>query len=165
MLAKLKQFTWHGFFSNSIVRWWIVGLFFTGANLPLSWLFKDVLLFPAWLATLLGAETVTLLRYFANDRWVFGYPRPSWLRLWQYHVAMASSFVLWYAIANVLYYRYREGFSLFLVQALGNWITLSLDDADTIGFLLAQILATCCSVFWTMVTNFLWIWRKPDPKP
>ncbi len=154
-----------------MVRWWIVGLFFTGLNLPVSWVFKDLLAWPAWLATLLAAEFSTLLRFFVNDRWVFGFPRPTWLRLWQYHLAVAGSFAIWYAIANLLYYNYGERFSQFLVQALSPWAVMSLEEADTTAFLLAQIAATCCSVGWSMIANFLWIWRKrgtPDakaPKP
>ncbi len=142
VLAKLKQFTWQNFLNNPVVRWWIVGLFFTGLNLPLSWIFKDLLNFPVWLATLFASEISTLLRFCVIDRWVFGFPSPTWLRLWQYHVAIASSFVIWWSVTNLLVYQFG------------------------VHYLLAQILATCCSVGWSMVTNFLWIWRKEsDPDP
>jgi len=141
VLTKLKQFTWQGFFANAIVRWWIVGLFFTGLNLPLSWIFVDVFAWPVWLSTLLASEISTLLRFFANDRWVFGFPRPTWLRLWQYHVAIASSFAIWWTATNLLVYQLQ------------------------VNYLLAQIFATCCSVGWSMITNFLWIWRKKHRPP
>ncbi|MBE9117957.1 GtrA family protein [Lusitaniella coriacea LEGE 07157] len=118
-----------------MVRWWAIGLFFTGANIPLLGVMKDVLHIPWLIATLISTEIVTLLRFPLNDRWVFGYPRPTWKRLWQYHVANISSTVIWVSAAN-------------LFPLLG------------IPHLIGAVLATGVSVGWSMMTNFLWVWRK-----
>ncbi|MDB9315156.1 GtrA family protein [Spirulina sp. CS-785/01] len=133
--AKFKTLSPQTFFANSMVRWWIVGLFFTGINIPLLYVFKEWFVFNLFIATFLASEIGTICRFFVNDRWVFGHPRPTWKRLWQYHVAISSSFVIWYSAANYL-------------PRLG------------IHYLIAAILATCLSVGWSMITNFLWIWRK-----
>jgi putative flippase GtrA len=134
-----KKISLKSFASLEIVRWWIVGLLFMGVNIPLVYVFYDLLLLPYMLATLLASEVGTLLRFFVNDRWVFGYLRPTWKRLGQYHLAIASSFVIWWSVTNIL----KE------------W---------GIHHLLAPVLGTCCSVGWSMITNFLWIWRKKDPQ-
>ncbi len=89
---------------------------------------------PLTLATLITAETGTILRFFANDRWVFGHPRPTIARFWQYHVANAGGFVIWWGVSNAL-------------PSLG------------MHYLLASLAATACSVSFSMLTNFLWIWR------
>lgn len=136
---KFKKISLKSFASLEMVRWWIVGLFFTGVNIPILWVLVDLLGLKLWLATLLASEFGTLLRFLVNDRWVFGYLRPTWKRLWQYHLAIASSFVIWYSVANLL----------------PRW---------GIHYLLASILATGCSVGWSMITNFLWIWRKKEQK-
>ena len=128
---------------NSVVRWWIVGLAFTFANIPFLYFLIDILKLPEWFGTLLASEIVTILRFFVNDRWVFGYVFPTWKRLWQYHVANASGFLIWWVITNLLIYRF------------------------SVNYILASILATACSVGWSMVTNFLWIWKpkKEEAKP
>jgi putative flippase GtrA len=139
--VQLKPLSWQKLIDSAIVRWWIVGLFFMGLNIPLLYLFVDGLNFPLWLSTIFASEIGTLLRFLVNDRWVFGHPRPTWQRLWQYHVAIASSFVIWWSVTN----------------ALADWLN--------IHYILASILATCCSVGWSMITNFLWIWRKKTRSP
>lgn len=69
---------------NSVVRWWIVGLFFTFISIPVIYFFDKVLLIPSWLGWLLrsenpqrmppwlslalASELVTILRFFVNDR-------------------------------------------------------------------------------------------------
>ena len=90
-------------------------------------------------ATVSSAELCTIARYVINDTWVFGNPHPTWKRCWEYHVANFSSFFLW----------------SFIIIVLGN--KFHLDHR------LAAVLATVVSVSWSMVTNFLWIWRvKPQ---
>jgi putative flippase GtrA len=133
--VKSKKISLKSFASLEIVRWWIIGLFFTGVNIPLVSVFYDLIGFPYTWATLLASEVGTLLRFLVNDRWVFGYLRPTWKRLGQYHLAIASSFAIWWSVANIL----------------KQW---------GVHYLLAPVFATGCSVGWSMVTNFLWIWRK-----
>lgn len=135
-----------------MVRWWIVGLFFTGLNIPLLGLFKEVLGFPDWSALLLASEVGTLLRYFANDYWVFGYPKPSWKRCWQYHIANASSFFIWW-LASL-------GGDKLLTLMFGKIIWKGLD----LNLYIASIIGTGVSVGWSMLTNFVWIWRTNTPE-
>jgi putative flippase GtrA len=122
---------------NAVVRWWIVGIVFMVLNIWLLDWFKIGLGFSLTVATLLSAELCTLTRYVANDIWVFGNPRPTWKRCWEYHIANFSSMFLW----------------SFVIVVLGN--KLGWDHR------LAAVVATVISVGWSMVTNFLWVWRKP----
>jgi putative flippase GtrA len=92
------------------------------------------------IASLVAGELGTLLRFVANDRWVFGHRVPTWARLWRYHAAVASSFAIWWAVTNVL-------------------------PDHGIPYLLASVIGTACSVGWSMVTNFLWIWRRHHTLP
>jgi putative flippase GtrA len=123
-------------FANSVVRWWIVGIGFTIASIPLLHFFEKDLHISKLISSIVVSELLTLLRYLVNDRWVFGHPKPSWTRLWQYHVANASSFVLWVIIYNLLGY-------LFKIEGA-----------------IAVVIATAFSVGLSMATNFLWIWRS-----
>jgi putative flippase GtrA len=117
-----------------MVRWWLVGLAFSGVSLPLLYAFHDLLSLALPVASLIAGELGTLLRFVVNDRWVFGNSAPTWKRFWRYHAAVASSFGIWWLVTNVL----------------PGW---------GISYLLASIAGTACSVGWSMVTNFLWIWR------
>jgi putative flippase GtrA len=91
-------------------------------------------------ATSAGAEATLLLRFLINDHWVFGHQRPTWRRLWQFHLASAGGGAIWWAIANLLP---RFG----------------------IHYLLAAIAGTACSVMFSLTTNFFWIWRRRDNGP
>ena len=122
---------------NKVVRWWIVGIAFMVINIALLDWFKQSLGWSLTVSSVVSAELCTILRYGANDLWVFGSPKLSWLRCWEYHVANFSSFFLWN----------------FLIVVLGN--KLGWDHR------LAAIVATMVSAGWSMVTNFLWVWKKP----
>jgi len=115
--------------------WWIVGMAFTLLNLPTLYLLVDVLAVPLAAATLMAGEAGLLARFLVNDRWVFGEQRPTLQRLGQYHLAVAGGFVIWWTATNTLS---RFG----------------------IHYLLAALLGTGASVAWSMVTNFLWVWRR-----
>jgi len=127
-LTKLLQ-------SKSFVRWWIVGLAFTGGALVVLYVLRDLLHLPLIVATSAGAEAMLVLRFLINDRWVFGHRRPTWIRLWQFHLASAGGGAIWWIVANLLP---RYG----------------------VHYLIAAIAGTACSVLFSMATNFLWIWRK-----
>jgi len=122
---------------RSLGRWWIVGLAFYGGGLGILYVFKDVLKLPLMAGTLVAGEGTLLIRFLINDRWVFGHPRPSWTRLWQYHAASAGGAIVWWIVSNVLP---RFG----------------------IHYLLASTIGTGCSVCFSMLTNFLWIWRRGE---
>jgi putative flippase GtrA len=121
--------------SRSLGRWLIVGLAFTGGGLGVLYVLRDILRLPLIVATSAGAEATLLLRFLINDRWVFGHRRPTWTRLWQFHVASAGGGAIWWVVANLLP---RFG----------------------VHYLLAAIAGTACSVMVSMATNFLWIWRR-----
>jgi putative flippase GtrA len=120
---------------RNLGRWWLVGLAFFGGGLGLLYLLTDVLAVPLILGTLLAAEFTTLLRFAINDRWVFGHRSPSWSRLWQYHIACAGGSAVWWVLANTL-------------PRLG------------IHYLIASAAGSAASVMLSMITNFMWIWRR-----
>jgi putative flippase GtrA len=120
---------------NTLVRWWIVGLLFTGINTLLLYGFVEIIRFPYPVATLIAAELNTVVRFLVNDRWVFHHPTPTWYRLWQYHLASLGGFLIW-------------------------WSTVNLFPKLGVHYLIASVLATACSVVWSMASNFLWIWGK-----
>jgi len=121
--------------THPVVRWFFVGVIFLGIGLSLLKLFVGVLGWPFWVASLVQAELCTLLRFLANDRWVFSQGRPTWVRLWKYHVANAGGFAVWWTTAN--------GFQ-------------QLD----VPYLWAATLAVVFSTTLSLATNFLWVWRR-----
>ncbi|MES2692354.1 MAG: GtrA family protein [Verrucomicrobiota bacterium] len=120
---------------HPVVRWSMVGGVFALLTLALIELFSGVLHWPYWLATALQAEITTILRFLVNDRWVFGHKRPTWRRCWQYHVANAGGFAVWYIATNLLQ---RGG----------------------VHYLVAPVLGAMCSAGVSLLSNFLWVWRK-----
>jgi putative flippase GtrA len=124
----------------TIVRWLIVGIIFFGLTIPALYLLHDQFGLPLPVATLLAGELLTVLRFGVNDRWVFGNPRPTWRRLMEYHAAVISSSIIWWAVTNVV--------PLFGVH-----------------YLIASLFGTATSVGWSMVTNFLWVWRPKAGSP
>lgn len=124
---------------REMARWWAVGLLFVAINIPLLYMLHDVMGMPIWLATLVGGEIGTLARFLVNDRWVFGNRRPTFRRMVQYHVAVASSFCIWWVVTNAL-------------SQVG------------MHYLLSAIAGQAVSVGWSMLTNFGWIWRGGSPR-
>jgi putative flippase GtrA len=124
------------FITPRVARWLAVGIVFAGIGLALIKLLAGVLAWPYTLATLCTGEICTLLRFLVVDRWVFEHRRPSWKRLWQYHVANAAGFVIWWSAANLL-------------------------RVSGVHYILAAVLAMFFSVGFSILSNFLWIWRKP----
>jgi putative flippase GtrA len=131
MKMNLKQMI-----SPKVVRWIAVGFVFAGVGLGLLKLLAGVLAWPYTVATFCSGEICTVLRFLVVDRWVFNHRTPTWKRLWQYHVANALGFGVWWSAANLL-------------QAVG------------VHYLLASVLAMFFSVGFNMLSNFFWIWRKP----
>ena len=121
--------------SHPVLRWFFVGLIFLGMGLSLLQFFVGYLGLPFWAGSLVQAELCTLLRFLVNDRWVFDRRRPTWSRLWKYHVANAGGFAVWWSIANSL-------------QLLG------------VPYLWAATLPVVFSTLVSLVTNFLWVWRS-----
>lgn len=86
-------------------------------------------------ATLFSAEIATVLRFFVNNRWVFDNRAATWKGLWQFHCANAGGFLVWWFITNVLPH-YGVHYLIAATAGIGG----------SIGF--------------SMLTNFLWIWRS-----
>jgi len=80
--------------THPVVRWFFVGAIFLGIGLSLLQLFVGLLGWPFWAASLVQAELCTLLRFLANERWVFCQGQPTWARLGKYHVANAGGFAV-----------------------------------------------------------------------
>ena len=131
----LKKLPW-----RSLGRWWTVGLAFYAIGLVMLYAIVDVMRIPLWIATLATAEITTVLRFGIYDRWVFRHPRPTWRRLWQFHVACAGGAAIWFVAANILP---RFG----------------------VHYLLASTAGTGSSVVFSMFAHYLWIWRKPAARP
>lgn len=119
-----------------VLRWIAVGFLFAGVGLALIKLMAGVLAWPYTVATLASGEIGTVLRFLVVDRWVFGHRRPTLTRLWQYHVANALGFGIWWGAANLL-------------------------EMAGVQYLVAAVLAMFFSVGFNMLSNFWWIWRKP----
>lgn len=121
--------------ASPAVRWMIVGAAATALNFGLLYLFVDVIGIPFIIAPIFSAEIGIVLRFLANDRWVFGHTRPSWRRLGEYHLAIAGGFAIWWLTSNALVF-------------LG------------VHYLLASLLAIAASIGINAATNFGWIWRR-----
>lgn len=117
-----------------------MGLAFLGVGTALLYIAVGRLHMPLMLGTLLSAEVTLLIRFFINDRWVFGYRFPTWVRLWQFHLAGAGGFAIWWVVANFL-------------PLLG------------VHYLVASAAGSASSMFLSIITNFFWIWRKPPANP
>jgi putative flippase GtrA len=130
-----------GITSPAAWRWGIVGVVATLLNLGLLYLLVDLVHLPLVLAPAVSAPVTISLRFLANDRWVFGFARPSWRRWIEYHVAVAGGFVAWWFA------------SLVLAKA-------------GLHYLLAATLAIGCSVTINALGSFAWVWRaKPSTPP
>ncbi|HTB80142.1 MAG TPA: GtrA family protein [Opitutaceae bacterium] len=121
-----------------VLRWFVVGFIFAGIGLGLIKLLASSLGWPYTIATLTAGEIGTVLRFLVVDRWVFNHRRPTWGRLWQYHVANAAGFAVWWSAANLL-------------------------KSAGVNYLLASIFAMFFSIGFNLLSNFWWIWRKRAP--
>lgn len=131
MITKFLQY----FPPRKVSKWAVVGVLFMGVNLPFLYVLVDVCRLPVPVATFITAVVGTLLRFLANDRFVFQQKRPTWARLKAYYAAIALSVAVWYAVVNAL-----------------TWFG--------VYYLLSAIAATGCSVGFSLTSNFLWVWRS-----
>jgi putative flippase GtrA len=121
---------------RTLGRWFVVGLIFLGAGTAFLYIAVDRLHMPLMLATLASAEVILLIRFLVNDRWVFGNRFPTWMRLWQFHIAGAGGFAIWWVVANTL-------------------------PHFGVHYLIASAAGSASSMSLSIMTNFFWIWRKP----
>ena len=127
---RLRRVPW-----GSLARWWVVGVCFMVVGTGLLWIAKDALHMPLMMATTASAEVTLLIRFLVNDAWVFGHKRPTWKRLWQFHVASAGGFVIWSIVSNGL-------------------------PPFGVNYLVASVVGSACSMGFSILTNFFWIWRR-----
>ena len=117
-----------------LLKWGGAGLAMMAINTMLLFLFVDAGGLSVPVATFLGAEACTLLRFVINHYWVFGQRNPTFSSCVRFHLANAGAFAVWWVTANLL--------TLFGVH-----------------YLVAGIAAVGCSILISLTTNFLWIWR------
>ena len=122
-----------------LARWWIVGMAFLAVGTGILYVFTGLLRIPLMLGTLLAAEFTLLVRFLINDSWVFGHQRPTWKRLWQFHVASAGGTGIWWVVSNSL-------------------------PHFGVHYLIASVAGSACSMLFSIMTNFLWIWH-PGSRP
>ena len=118
-----------------LLKWGGAGFAMMGINTMLLFLFVDRVGMSVPVATFLGAETCTLLRFAINHYWVFGQRRPTLVSCVQFHLANAGAFAVW-------------------------WVTANLLTIVGMHYLMAGVAAVGCSILVSLTTNFLWIWRK-----
>lgn len=120
---------------KSIGRWCAVGAFFTALTIPVLYFFHDVLGLRLTVASVITWEICTVVRFFVTDRWVFQERRSTLRRFGKYHLAVASTFLIWWSATNLM----------------STW---------GVHYILASVLATGCSMVWSMITSYLWVWRR-----
>jgi len=117
-----------------------------------------------WLVFLVSGEICTLLRFLANDRYVFKHRRPTLGRCWRYHVANGASFIVYYTASVVLaFWGAPQLVSLVyndLLPAFNYDLTLTESALSGIENMAAGALASAFSVLLSIYTNFFWIWKK-----
>jgi putative flippase GtrA len=118
----------------TVVRWFGVSVFCMGCDFAVLYLLVGVVGLAPALGNLLVAESSNLIRFLLTDRVVFGHRRPTWRRLWQFHLSSAGAFAVWWASATLL-------------TSLG------------VHYLLSAAAANGCSVGVNMLAHFGWIWR------
>jgi len=134
MKSWLQRLPW-----ASLSRWFVVGIVFLGIGLGLLKIAKELLHMPLWLATAASTEVTLLIRFLVNDSWVFGHARPTWRRLWQFHVASAGGTAIAYVI------------------------TVGLPSFG-VDYMIAAIVGSAVSMGFSILTNFLWIWRHKETR-
>jgi|SRR5579883_949879 len=129
-LKRLNSLPW-----RALTRWFAVGVSFYFVGLLTLYVLIGLMKVSLLWGTLLSAEATTIIRYVINDLWVFENRSLSWTRLSQYHVANAGGFAVWWIIVNAL-------------------------PHFGVHYLIASTAGTATSMCSTLLTNFLWIWRK-----
>jgi putative flippase GtrA len=95
----------------------------------------ELLEWPLPIATAVAAEVLIMVKFLLNDRLVFSHAWPTLGRLVRYHGASAGALVVYWVVINAL--------SLFL----------------GVVYVIAFIVGTAAAFTWSLLTNFLWVWR------
>lgn len=138
-LAPMSEPSTHS--PRRIAGWALVGALGVLVGLGLLYVLVTLFRLPVPLASLLNAAVMLMLRFWANNRWVFGRSQVHWADFQRYCAASAGGFVVWYLTLNGL-----------------AWAG--------VHYLLAALLAVGCSVTVNFTTNFFWVWGNPPlPAP
>jgi putative flippase GtrA len=122
--------------SGRVGGWVVLGVSAAVVELVLLRVLVEVLAWPLLVASLVAAEALILVKFVIADRFVFGHPRPAFGRLVRYHGACVGALIVYWLVINGL------------VEVLG--------VPYTVGF----VLGTGASFAWSLVSNFLWVWRR-----
>lgn len=120
---------------RQVARWVVLGVAALGVEIALIGVLYQGLGLPLWLSSALAAEALILARFLVADRWVFRHPRPSVPRCIRYHGASAGAFAVSWVVLN------------------GSAALLS------VPYQVAALLGTGAAFVWSLLTNFLWVWR------
>jgi putative flippase GtrA len=116
-------------------RWLITGLGFLFFNICFLYIFVEIFRLSSGMATFLGAELSTIVRYFINNYWVFKYEEISIKGFINYHIANIGAFSVWLIASNLMI---KYG----------------------INYIYAGILAVFFSTMFSYYSNFYWIWKR-----
>lgn len=116
-------------------RWLTAGGSFFFINAFFMWIFVEKFHLAVFVATLISAESCTVLRFLVNENWVFQTRQHCWFRLGQFHVANAAAFIIWLAVTNLLVLK-------------------------GVHYQLASVAGVGCSFGASFISNFFWVWRK-----
>lgn len=119
-----------------VAGWTVLGVSAAAAELGLLRLLVEGLGIALPVATAVAAETLILVKFVLNDRWVFGHPRPAMDRAMKYHGACAGALVVYWIVINAL------------ASLLG------------VPYAIGFVIGTGASFVWSLVTNFLWVWAR-----
>jgi putative flippase GtrA len=124
-----------------VIGWTLLGVSAAAAELGLLRLLVEGVAVPLPIATAVAAETLIVVKFLLNDRFVFGHPRPALDRAVKYHGACAGALVVYWLVINAL-------------AAL-------LGVPYAVGF----VIGTAASFVWSLFTNFLWVWDRAGVRP
>jgi putative flippase GtrA len=118
-----------------LASWVVLGVTASLLELALLRLLYEVMDWPLPIATVVAAEVLIVFKFLLNDRLVFNHAWPTLGRLVRYHGASAGALVVYWLVVNAL--------SL----ALG------------VVYVIAFLVGTAAAFTWSLLTNFLWVWR------
>jgi len=121
---------------RQLVGWTVVGAAAAGAELVLLRTMIELGHVPLPIASAVAAEILILVKFLVSDRFVFGHGYPTATRLVKYQGACAGALAVYWLAIN----------------GLGTLLAMP--------YVLAFVVGTAASFVWSLMTNFLWVWRR-----
>ena len=118
-----------------VLKWIAVGIIFTAYNAAALYVLQEILNQTLFISTMCLTIIGTTLRFFVNDRWVFGYKTPNLRRFYKYVMSAAIGLILWIGLVNLFTY-------------LG------------LHYQISALLAMAVTITFNMAINFLWVWKR-----